>query len=173
VSHVVPKREAAVRIHLVTGEIRKGTVFLDFIDVIHRGAQTLLDKLNGDAGWFPVRGPRGIEIVNRGRIVLVEPGEGLDPDLVRKDSAAVFRQESVTVRLSGERALDGRIEMDLPDEFSRVSDFLNFPLNFFALETERGPVLVSKEHVVSLVPHERPPAAPEPDVADSRRGARA
>ena len=172
-SHVVPKREAAVRLHLATGEMRRGTVFLDFIDVIHRGAQTLLDKLNGDSAWFPVRGPRGIEIVNRARIVLVEPGDGLDPDLVRKSSSAVFRQESVTVHLAGDRKLDGRIEMDLPDEFSRVSDFLNFPLNFFALETERGPVLVSKEHVVSLVPHERPPAAPETDVADFRRGARA
>jgi hypothetical protein len=60
--------------------------------------------------------------------------------------------------------------MDLPDEFSRVSDFLNFPEDFFALETERGPVLVSKEHVVCLLPHERPPAAPEPA---ERRGARA
>jgi hypothetical protein len=172
-SHVVPKREAAVRLTLTTGEIRRGTVFLDFIDVIHRGAQTLLDKLNDDSEWFPIRSARGIEMLNRRRVILVEPNEGLDVDLVRKDSAAVFRREAVTVHLAGERTLAGRIAMDLPDEFSRVSDFLNFPMNFFALETEQGPVLVSKWHVVSLLPHERPPAAPDPDVADFRRGARA
>jgi len=173
VSQVVPKREAAVRLHLTTGEVRRGTVFLDYIDVIHRGAQTLLDKLNDDSEWFPVRSARGIEMLNRRRVALVEPAEGLDPELVRKDSAAVFRRESVTVQIAGDRTLAGRIAMDLPDEFSRVSDFLNFPMNFFALETERGPVLVSKWHVVSLVPHERPPAAPEPDAMDFRRGARA
>lgn len=159
-SHVVPKREVPVRIHLAGGEVRPGAMFLDYIDVIHRGAQTLLDKLNGDATWFPLRDGGGIEIVNRRRVVLVEPGDGLDPALVRRDSAAVFRRETVTVQLAGERTLAGRIAMDLPDEFSRVSDFLNFPEDFFSLETERGPVIVAKEHVMCLLPHERPPAAP-------------
>jgi hypothetical protein len=171
VSHVVPKREAPVRIRLTSGDTRSGSVFLDFIDVIHRGPQTLLDKLNGDAEWFPMRDGKGVEIVNRRRVLLVEPGDGLDSGLVRKDSSAVFRRETVTLLLPGPLVLDGRIAMDLPDEFSRVSDFLNFPESFFALETKSGPVLVAKEHVVSLLPHERPPAAPE--TAGDRRESRA
>lgn len=170
-SHAIPKREVTVKMHLADGRTLQGPVFLDFIDVIHRGAQTLLDKLNGDASWLPVRERQGIQIVNRDRVVTVEPADGVDPDLVRKDSAEVVRRESVTVRLAGERLLSGRIAMDLPDEFSRVSDFLNFPEDFFALETEEGPVLVSKRHVVSLQPHERPPAAPEAHA--ERRGVRA
>ena len=51
--------------------------------------------------------------------------------------------------------------MDLPDEFSRVSDFLNFPQDFFVLYSGHGPVLVAKRHVQSLVPHERPPVMPQ------------
>lgn len=170
-SHAVPKRQVDVRISFADGRVVPGTVFLDFIDVIHRGAQTLLDKFNGDSAWFPMREDGGIEIVNRDRVVSVEPDEGMDPDLVRKDSSPVVRRESVTVRLADDRRLAGRIAMDLPDEFSRVSDFLNFPEEFFALETEDGPVLVSKRHVISLQPHEKPPAAPDAHV--ERRGVRA
>jgi hypothetical protein len=158
VSHVVPKREVPVRVRVVTGDVFEGVVFLDYIDTIHRGEQTLLDKLNDEHVWFPLRAADGtVDIVNRARVTHLEPGPGLKVELVRKESAEVFREERVTVRLATGQLLVGRIAMDLPDEFSRVSDFLNFPQNFFALETDEGPVLVSKEHVVSLVPHEKPP----------------
>jgi hypothetical protein len=168
-NHVVPKREVPVRIRLASGESRTGSVFLDFIDVIHRGAQTLLDKLNGESNWLPLRIGPGIEVLNRESVVLVEPGDGLDPALVRRATSAVVRRESVTVHLpSG--TLEGLLAMDLPDEFSRVSDFLNFPEAFFALEMIEGPVLVAKRHISSLVPHEGPPAVPEP--LGDRRSAR-
>jgi hypothetical protein len=171
VSHVIPKREVAVQAHLETGEVLRGGIFLDYIDVIHRGEQTLLDKFNDEHGWFPVRQDGGVvEVVNRARVMRVEPGLGVTPELVRKESAAVFREEQVTVKLSSEEVLVGRIAMDLPDEFSRVSDFLNFPQDFFSLETDDGPVIVSKRHVVSLVPHEEPPV---PDSAADEIGERA
>lgn len=159
---VIPKRKVAVRVRLITGEEKRGFVFLDFIDVIHRGEQTLLDKFNDDYPWFPLeRSDRsGMEIVNRDLVVRVSPDDGLRADLVRKESSPVFRLEHVAIDLSDTSRVEGRIAMDLPDEFSRVSDFLNFPQNFFAVETEAGPVLVSKRHVRTLVPHEAPPAMP-------------
>ena len=170
-NHVIPKRKVPVVVQLVTGESLAGNVFLDYIDVIHRGEQTLLDKFNDEHGWFPVRQDGGVvEVVNRARVMMVEPGLGVTPELVRKESAAVFREEQVTVKLSSEEVLVGRIAMDLPDEFSRVSDFLNFPQDFFSLETDDGPVIVSKRHVVSLVPHEEPPV---PDSAADEIGERA
>jgi len=171
-SHVIPKREVPVRVTLESGDLLVGRVFLDYIDVIHRGEQTLLDKFNDDSGWFPARNADGaIEIVNRARVVLVEPGDGLPADLVRKESGAVFRRESVGVRLSSGAVLEGHIAMDLPDEFCRVSDFLNFPQDFFALETADGPVLVAKRHVAALQPQEAPPAVP--GVTDAGIGERA
>jgi hypothetical protein len=160
-SHVIPKRKIAIQALLVTGEQVRGSVFLDYIDTIHRGEQTLLDKLNDDYQWFalaPETGP--LTIINRDHVMLVEPGLGVGAELVRKDNSPVFRRERVTINLEHGRTLVGQIAMDLPDEFSRVSDFLNFPQSFFALETEEGPVLVSKEHVVTLHPHEKPPAMP-------------
>lgn len=162
-SHVIPKREVAIQVHLSGGASLLGSVFLDFIDVIHRGEQTLLDKFNDEHAWLPIRTEDGnVEVVNRSLVTRVEPGLGVSAEFVRKENAAVFREERVTVKLASEEVLVGRIAMDLPDEFSRVSDFLNFPQNFFALETEEGPVLVAKEHVISLVPHEKPPV---PDAA--------
>jgi hypothetical protein len=168
-SNVVPKREVPVRIRLASGEVRTGTVFLDFIDVIHRGAQTLLDKLNGDSEWLPLRGSAGIEVLNRAGIVLMESAEGAAAEYVRRDTSSATRREAVSVSIPGD-VLQGHLAMDLPDEFSRVSDFLNFPDAFFALETPRGPVLLAKRHVSGLVPH-----GAAPDVAEAlggQRGAR-
>ncbi len=160
-NHVIPKRKVSIRLHLDTGDRLDGNIYLDFIDVIHRGEQTLLDKFNDDYDWFPLSGTDGVEILNRARVVLVEPGEGVPEQMVRREGSGVFRLEDVTLRLPGGRDLTGRLAMDLPDEFSRVSDFLNFPQDFFAVERgEDGPVLVAKDHVIGIVPHEKPPAMP-------------
>ena len=166
-SHVIPKRKVAVRIRLTSGEGLEGEVFLDFIDPVHRGDQTLLDMLNKDALWFPVATAAGVQVVNRFQVLTVEPGDGVEVGLVRRDSSAVFRRERVSLEI-GDRTVTGQIAMDLPDEFSRVSDFLNFPQNFFALETDHGPRLVAKRHVLSLRALEAPPAAPgrEPGVQE-------
>jgi hypothetical protein len=168
---VVPKRKVAITVRLSSGEERQGSVFLDYIDVIHRGEQTLLDKFNDDYPWFPFLAERGVEIVNRELVTQVEPGDGVPTELVCKENSPVFRREFVTIGLVDGRRVEGRIAMDLPDEFSRVSDFLNFPQNYFAVETSTGPVLISKRHVRALVPHERPPALP--DSAAAQVGERA
>lgn len=166
-SHVVPKRKVAARIRLAGGETVLATAFLDFIDPIHRGEQTLLDKLNGESVWIPVAGADGVTIVNRDRIALVEPGEGVPDAMVRRENSPVFRRERVTLKV-GDRTLRGMIAMDLPDEFSRVSDFLNFPDEFFAVETGDGPVLVSKRHTTTMNVHEPPPApAADPEDEDT------
>lgn len=157
-SHVIPKRRVPVRLRLSGGERLEGRVFLDYIDPIHRGEQAILDLLNNDSPWFPIETDEGVQVVNRARVLLVEPVEGVSPGLVRKESTPVFRRERVSLRTGQGIVLDGRIAMDLPDEFSRVSDFLNFPEEFFAVETETGPVLVGKRHVTALTPHEEPPA---------------
>ena len=170
-SHAIPKRKISVRLHLDSGDRLEGHVFLDYIDVIHRGDQTLLDKLNDDYEWFPLALPGGVEITNRGRVVSLEPGDGVPEGMIRKENSPVFRREEVTVKLVDGRRLSGQIAMDLPDEFSRVSDFLNFPQSFFALERSEGPVLIAKEHVLAIVPHEKPPVLPDGDDAEMEEDA--
>jgi hypothetical protein len=158
-------------VRLRNGDTVAGYVFLDYIDVIHRGDQTLLDKLNDDFPWFPVNGDdKDVEILNRRHVVLVQPGTSVAADLVRPDlretAGGHVRIESVTLRLASDLTLEGQVPMELPEEFSRISDFLNFPQDFFAVETDDGPVLVSKRHVISLAPHDGPPALP----SDAGRG---
>lgn len=169
--HVVPKRKVAVLVRLRNGDTVAGHVFLDYIDVIHRGQQTLLDKLNDDFPWFPVNGDdTDTEILNRRHVVLVQPGAEVPDDLVRPElretAGGHVRVENVTLRLESDLTLEGEVPMELPEEFSRLSDFLNFPQDFFAIETAHGPVLVSKRHVMSLSPHDGPPALP----SDAGRG---
>jgi hypothetical protein len=171
---VVPKRKVAVVIRLASGETLRGSVFLDFIDVIHRGEQTLLDKFNDDYAWFPFLAAEGsrIEIVNRDLVTQIEPGDGVPAELVCRENSPVFRRELVTIALVDGRRVEGRIAMDLPDEFSRVSDFLTFPQNFFAVESAPSPILISKRHVRELVPLEKPPALPDSAAAHAADRAR-
>jgi hypothetical protein len=99
----------------------------------------------------------------------VQPGPDVPANLVRPElegKAQHYRSEGAMLRLESGLTIEGRIPMDLPEEFSRLSDFLNFPENFFAVETDDGPVLVSKAHLTSLVPHDGPPALP----TDAGRG---
>ena len=139
----------AVKLYMQqNGDTVAGHAFLDYIDVIHRGDQTLLDKLNDDFPWFPVNGDDDdVEILNRRHVVLVQPGPDVPANLVRPElegKARHYRCESAMLRLESGLTLEGRIPMDLPEEFSRLSDFLNFPQDFFTVETDEGPVLVSK-----------------------------
>jgi hypothetical protein len=170
-SHTIPKRQVPIRLHLESGEVVDGVVFLDFIDVIHRGEQTLLDKFNDDYAWFPLKRATETDIVNRARVTMVEPGPGLPMERVRKEGEGIFRRESVTIHLAGPRTMQGDIAMDLPDEFCRASDFLNFPQEFFALDTEDGPVLVSKRHLLRLQAHEAPPDVPDAEGSGVERRA--
>ncbi len=174
--HVIPKRRIDVLVRLENGDTVAGGAFLNYIDAIHRGEQTLLDKLNDDFTWFPINGDDDdVELLNRRHVVLVQPGPDVPPELVHPDlereGGEHFRREGVTLRLGSDLMIEGRIPMNLPEEFSRISDFLNFPQDFFVVETPDGPVLVSKVHVISLTPHENPPAMPsDAGNADEGRG---
>jgi hypothetical protein len=51
------------------------------------------------------------------------------------------------VRLDGGETLEGVLQMELPEGFNRVSDYLNGPEDFFPLATPDGAYLVNKHRV--------------------------
>lgn len=115
----------------------------------HSGPETILERLNSADRVIPFEANDGTGVVLASRLDLewVSPRPGTDPALIGPANFLVTHQEQVSVRLSGGDSLEGVIQMELPDGFNRVSDFLNGVEDFFPLATVDGVYLVNKLRV--------------------------
>jgi hypothetical protein len=116
---------------------------------LHDGPETILERLNSFERVIPFESPdgSGVTLATRTDILWVAPRPGTDPKLVGPGTFLVTRQEDVSVRLDGGETLEGVLQMELPEGFNRVSDFLNGPEDFFPLATPDGTYLVNKLRV--------------------------
>ena len=116
---------------------------------LHPGPETLLELLDPPGGFLPFErtADDSVLLLSRPHIAWVMAGPGVDPDLVRPPIHRLAREERVRVCLSDGEALDGALQMDLPESLNRASDYLNEPRRFFALVTRQGTFLVHKAAV--------------------------
>jgi len=126
-----------------------GVICLASSAPLHDGPETILERLNSVERVIPFESPdgNGVTLATRTDILWVQPRPGTDPKLVGPGTFLVTRQEDVRVRLEGGETLEGVLQMELPDGFNRVSDFLNGPEDFFPLATPDGAYLVNKRRV--------------------------
>jgi hypothetical protein len=126
-----------------------GVISLGSSARLHDGPETMLERLNAGERVVPFESPDGnhVTLVTRLDLSWVSPRPGTDPKLVGPGTFLVTRQEEVRVRLDGGETLEGVLQMELPEGFNRVSDFLNGPEDFFPLATPDGAYLVNKHRV--------------------------
>lgn len=126
-----------------------GVISLGISARLHDGPETILERLNAGERVIPFESPDGgtVMLVTRQDLLWVAPRPGTDPKLVGPGTFLVTRQEGVRVRLDGGETLEGVLQMELPEGFNRVSDFLNGPEDFFPLATPDGAYLVNKNRV--------------------------
>ncbi len=127
----------------------------------HDGPESVLDLLNAPTRMLPfVRAADGtVLLVSRLGIDWIEADASVEQALVRPRSYLVTREERVQVRLGNGRRIEGLLQMELPEQYNRASDFLNSAEDFFALLTPGTTVLVNKVHVSGVRLYE---ASPEP-----------
>ena len=126
-----------------------GVLALSSSAPFHEGPETILERLNSVERVIPFESPDGsrVTLVTRTDLLWVAPRPGTDPKMVGPGTFLVTRQEDVRVRLDGGETLEGVLQMELPDGYNRVSDYLNGPEDFFPLATPDGPFLVNKLRV--------------------------
>lgn len=99
---------------------------------------------------FPLEdGESGVLLVNPLDVEGVQPAEGTPTELVRRESFGPLREERIRVRFRSGTELEGIVRFELPQNLNRVSDFLNGPESFYALDTPEGVWLVHKRLVCS------------------------
>jgi hypothetical protein len=163
----VEKTRVPARVALPREQPLDGTFALGPGSPHHDGPETLLDRLNAPERVVPFQRERdgAILLVQRRDIEWVEPGRGVDPARVRPPAWRVTREERVQVRFTSGKEVSGLLQLELPDELNRASDFLNGAEDFFALVSPRGVLLINKLCVSTVRVLERSPR-PVGDAAD-------
>jgi len=115
----------------------------------HAGPETLLELLDSSGGFLPFErsADDAVLLLSRSDIRWVMAGQDVDPELVRPHAHRFTHEERVRVSLREGDALDGVIQMELPENLNRASDYLNGPERFFPLATRQGTFMVHKAAV--------------------------
>jgi len=150
VAEFVDKQRLAVRVCMAWGEPLDGTLMLAPQAQFHDGPETLLERLNTPDRVVPFQLPEGggTLLLMRDAIEWVLAGNEVDPSLVAPPRYRVTREEQVRLSFLAGGELSGLLQMELPEMFSRASDFLNGAEDFFPLLAATGVVMVNKRQVV-------------------------
>jgi hypothetical protein len=150
----IPRVAIPAKLRMTAGEPRDGEIYVMERVPQHAGSETPLDMLNRPEGFFPFR-PRedgaGVLLVAKARTVtLTVPPP---PEDAARLSAA--KRASLVVTLADGSQLSGWATLELPQQHSRLLDYLNASAEpFFAIATADQMHLVNRAHVLYARPED-------------------
>lgn len=155
----VTKIRVPVRIARAHETPLDGVICLSPSAAVRPGPETILERLNSSDRVIPVEplAGDGMRLVARLDIEWVAPNPGVDYRMIGPATFRVTHQERVIVRLRSGDSLEGVIQMELPEGYNRVSDFVNGEDDFFPLATALGVHLVNKHAVREIALFEPSP----------------
>lgn len=168
----IEKRHTPVRACVQGGEPVDGFMCLAPRAEFHDGAESMLELLNSGKRVLPFLPEDGgdVLLLTLHNIAWVLAGPGVDPAAVIPPTYIVTREERVELCFADGRVMDGVIQMEVTEDFSRVSDFLNGEPRFYPFMARVGLMLVNKRAVsrVRLLESKRrhaPDETPQRDAA--------
>lgn len=148
----VPKHPVAVTVWLEGGYSLKGDLHVSSEADLHSGRERVIDLLLGEESFLPLTGAGISCLVQKSRIVRVDISGTLDAGLddIEEATGLVALVEINLVGLPGDPGrVRGEVRIEMPPGRQRLLDYLNEAGDFFPVLTEQGPVLVSRQHVLS------------------------
>ncbi|MBU2551758.1 MAG: hypothetical protein KKB20_25330 [Proteobacteria bacterium] len=146
-SLAVDKIKKKVNLSLSDGVQYAGFFFLSPFSETGSGRETLLDLLGGRERFIPFETGEGqVYFLNNDHIVWVASAR--EPD--EHEASVPPDRRNVTVHLADGKRLRGDVVMALPDEKSRLSDWLNELSKFMVLRDEKREVLINVNYVVKI-----------------------
>ncbi|HIE65383.1 MAG: hypothetical protein ABGX83_06630 [Nitrospira sp.] len=134
----IEKKTQRVNISLADGSGIEGEVFLL--------SETIADILNGEHTFIPVKTSTGVLLLNRSQIVSVTiqaPGE-------QDELITLGNQYTIQLTMVNGKEMKGDIYANLPNNSSRVKDFLDQPLSFLPLYQPGLVVYFNKKFILSV-----------------------
>ena len=113
----------------------------------HSGKELILDILNSDSTFLPVEDIHTGKIffLNKDRVMYLEI-----PERDLADETLISPEKRVKVELANSEIMDLSIFLEMPEERSRVSDYLNFSKAFIYLCGKERDVILNKAFVFSV-----------------------
>ena len=111
------------------------------------GNELLLDILNSDLTFLPV------EDINTGAIIFFNTGRIMSLEIDERDlsdETLLSQEKRVQVELTNNEILRMSLFLEMPEERSRVSDYLNSPSRFIYLCGEETDIILNKAFVFSV-----------------------
>jgi hypothetical protein len=143
----VEKQTQEVDFELSDGSAVRGAVFLRLYEAHHSGHQRVGELLNEEPSFIPVRTDQGGFLLNTARIAVAR---------IRADSEAdelmmLGKQYPVRVRTVQGKEIEGVVCVNLPEEFSRVKDYFNQPVRFFAILQPGFVTYINRQSILSVL----------------------
>ncbi len=113
----------------------------------HSGKELFLDVMNSKATLIPLEDveTKGIFFLNKSSVMLLELYER---DLTEETRLA--SEAPVRIELTNGEILKGSFYLEMPQERSRVSDYINFSPEFIYLCREDSDVILNKAFIFSV-----------------------
>lgn len=148
----VEKIRVPVQLALVGLEPAAGFLSLSPSAELHEGPETLLEKLCAPQRMLPFHraADDAFTLVCVAQIEWVAASVEVAANLVRPAHFITTREERVRVRTQGGATFEGVLEMEMPHEFNRASDYLNGDEAFFPIACVQGAVLLNKARVLDV-----------------------
>ncbi len=146
----VPTLPQPVTLLLSSGDEEEVTIYLANSSSKHSGVETLDEFLNSDRRFFAIKRKSGHSALIRRRAVIHVRVAADSPLVSRRESATMPAIDLVRVRFDNGTEIDGVLLHIDREGHERLSDTLNEPDDFFAVEVNDGVLYVNKHHVVSL-----------------------
>lgn len=151
----LPRVSVPASLLLTEGEPRLGEIYVMERVPQHTGPETPLEMLNRADGFFPFRaaGAAQVLLVTKARTIsLTVPRNVTGEDPARLSAAKVV---ALTVTLPGHTDITGWATLELPENHSRLLDYLNAsPDPFFAVTTADEVHFVNRAHVLYARPED-------------------
>ena len=149
----LPRVAVPATLRLTTGDDLEGEVYVMERVPQHAGAETPLDMLNRADGFFPFR-PRGGEsavlLVAKSRTVTLT----VPPAPADSARLSAAKRASLVITLADGSELSGWATIEMPEQHSRILDYLNAAEQFFAIATAERVHIVNRAHVLYARPED-------------------
>jgi hypothetical protein len=145
----VPTVALSAEIVTVGGGSVKGRIFLPASAHFHEGAMRAEEWLNEGDNFFPFLqdGAQRPAILNRDEVLVMTVAAGATPGEVVSEPRPI---ERAVVMECGGRRLAGTLAIDMPEEHSRVLDYLNGRGRFVTLRDGSRHHLVQKRRITRV-----------------------
>lgn len=143
----ITKNRQQVLLTLADGSDLAGEVFLSLYDVHGQGPQRVGNLLNeSEEAFVPVKTAGGTVHINTANIVMAATPAADEGD----ELMMLGKKYRVQVTTLHGKTVEGDIFVDLPQDRSRVSDYLNRPDRFFRLFLSERIVYIGSRFVISV-----------------------